>query len=74
MRIERFRDIIEYSKKNTKFMEEKVHDFYRDIGMDMNNTIRNFFQLVRPLFLANNYLVIEMPFKDKEIGALCYIQ
>lgn len=53
-------------------MEEKVHDFYRDIGMDMNNTIRNFFQLVRPLFLANNYLVIEMPFKDKEIGALCY--
>ena len=72
MRSERFRDIIEYSDKNRKYMEEKVSDFYRDIGMDMKNTIRNIFQLVRPLFLANNYLVIEMPFKDQEIGALCY--
>lgn len=72
MRIERFRDIIEYSNKNRSYMKEKVLDFYRDIGMDMNNTIRNFLQLVRPLFLENNYLVIEIPFKDQEIGALCY--
>lgn len=72
MRIERFRGIIEYSNKNSNYMKEKVLDFYRDIGMDMNNTIRNFLQLVRPLFLANNYLVIEIPFKDQEIGALCY--
>lgn len=72
MRIECFRDIIEYSNKNRKYMEEKVFDFYKDVGMDMNNTIRNFLQLVRTLFLANNYLVLEIPFKDQEIGALCY--
>lgn len=53
-------------------MEEKIFDFYRDVGMDMNNTICNFLQLVRPLFLANNYLILEIPFKDQEIGALCY--
>lgn len=72
MRFERFREIIEYSNKNRKYMDEKVLDFYRNIGMDMKNPVRNFLQLVRPLFLANNYLVIEMPFKDQEIGALCY--
>ena len=72
MRIERFRGIIEYSHKNKANMERKVYYFYRDIGMDMDHTIRNFLQLVRPLFFANNYLVVEMPFKDKEIGALCY--
>lgn len=72
MRIERFRNIIEYSNKNKKNMEDTVNHFYRDIGMDMNHSIRNFFQLARPLFLANNYLVIEIPFKDKEIGAFCY--
>lgn len=72
MKIERFKSIIEYSIKNRLDMEKTVLDFYRDIGMDTNCTICNFFQIVRPLFAANNYLVIELPCKDQEIGALCY--
>lgn len=72
MKIERFRNIVEYSSQNSRHMEDKVRVFYRDIGIDANDTIRNFFQLVRPLFLAKHFLVIEMPFKDHEIGALCY--
>lgn len=72
MKIDRFRDIIDYSNKNRKYMEIKVADFYRDIGMDLNHTVRNLLQLVRTLFTVNNYIVIEIPFKDQEIGALCY--
>lgn len=72
MKIERFKEIIRYSNENRKYMEEKVFRFYRDIGMDMDHAMRNFLQMVRPLFLANNYLIIEMPLKDREIGALCY--
>lgn len=72
MNIERFKDIINYSDKNRQSMELKVVDFYREIGMDANGTIRNMLQLVRPIFSDKGYIIVELPFKDPEIGALCY--
>ena len=72
MHIERFKDIIRHSYEQRKQMAAYVAAFYKDIHMDMNETIRNVYQVARPLFEANNYWVVEMPFKDKEIGALCY--
>ena len=40
--------------------------------MDKNGTIRNLLQLVRPIFSDKCYIIVELPFKDLEIGALCY--
>jgi len=72
MNIERFKDIINYSDKNRQSMEQKVAAFYKEIGMDINETIRNLLQIVRPIFSDRDYIIVEMPFKDREIGALCY--
>lgn len=72
MNINRFKDIIEYSDAHSKEMEVKVRDLYSYLGMDNDKEVLNLMQLVRPLFKDKGYLLIEMPFSDKEIGALCY--
>ncbi len=72
MDIGRFKEIIEYSYSNHKDMEHKVKDLYARIGMEYERELLDVMQVVRPLFQKNKYIVIELPFADKEIGALCY--
>lgn len=72
MNIERLRKIIEYSVANRDEMESKVKNFYSFVGMTSDQDVLNIMQIVRPSFLKKGYLVFEMPFADKEIGALCY--
>lgn len=72
MNIERFRKIIEYSDANRDEMESKVNDFYSFIGMSGDKTVLNIMQIARTSFRRKGYLVLEIPFADDEIGALCY--
>ena len=72
MDIERFRKIIEYSDANRNEMESKVKNFYSFVGMSSDKEVLNIMQIARPSFKRKGYLVLEMPFADDEIGALCY--
>lgn len=72
MDIRRFKKIIQYSRENKQYIESKVKDFYERSNMSSDKELLNLMQIVRPLFSEKNYLIIEMPFSDKEIGALCY--
>lgn len=72
MKFERFQNIIEYNCRNQLKMKNCVREFYFQMNMDYERELPNLMLMVRPLFNKKNYLVIELPFKDKEIGALCY--
>lgn len=72
MRFERFQNIIEYNRKNQKNIAERVREFYVQMNMDYERDLLNLMLIVRPLFSRKNYLVLELPFKDREIGAVCY--
>lgn len=72
MEIERLKKIIEYGSKNCRRIENNVQDFYALIGIDKRSELRSPMQIIRTLLENMNYIVIEMPFRDKEIGALCY--
>ncbi len=72
MNINRFKQIIEYSAVNRQDMLSRVKDYYMRIGMDSDRELLNLMQVARPLLEKNGYIIIELPFADKEIGALCY--
>lgn len=72
MNIERLRKIIEYSENNRGDMESKVRNFYSFAGMSSDQEVLNIMQIVRPSFREKGYLVLEIPFADKEIGALMF--
>ncbi|MDY3775326.1 MAG: ImmA/IrrE family metallo-endopeptidase [Eubacterium sp.] len=72
MNIERFRKIIQYSDANRNDMETKVKNFYSFVRMSSDKEVLNIMQIARPSFQKKGYLVLEMPFADDEIGALCY--
>lgn len=72
MDMNRFRLILRHYDSNETQMEEKVRDFYARMGMENGRELRNVMQIVRPLFREANYIIVEIPFADKEIGALSY--
>ena len=72
MNTERLRKIIEYTESNREDIESKVKNFYSFAGMSNANDVLNILQIVRSSFRKKGYLVLEIPFCDKEIGALCY--
>lgn len=72
MDIERFRNIIRYSELHRADMESKVKNFYSFIGMSSDKEVLNIMQIARSSFEKKGYLVLEIPFADEEIGALCY--
>lgn len=72
MRFERFQSIIEYNRKNQEAIEQRVQHFFHQMNMDYERDMLNMMMIVRPLFSRRNFLVLELPFKDQEIGAICY--
>ena len=72
MNIERLRKIIQYSAVNREDIESKVKKFYSFTGISNDQDVLNIFQIVRPAFQKRGFLVLELPFADDEIGALCY--
>lgn len=72
MEIGHFKEIIRYSTNNKHVIEEKVKTFYAHIGVESDKELLNLMQIARSFFKEKEYLIVELPFKDKEIGALCY--
>lgn len=72
MNTERFRKIIEYSDANRNEMESKVKNFYSFVRMSSDKEVLNIMQIARASFEKKGYLVLELPFADDEIGAICY--
>lgn len=72
MDIARFKDIIKYSQVNRSQMEANVRDLYARLGMTYERELLDVMQVVRPLLTKKGYFIVELPIKDKEIGALCY--
>ena len=72
MNFERFQNIIEYSQKNKDEITKQVRDLYSQMDMDYDRDLLNIMLIIRPLFIKKQYVVLEIPFKDKEIGAICY--
>lgn len=72
MDIRRFKRIIEYSRKYKQSIESNVKDFYDRSSMNSEKELLNLMQIIRPMLNEKGYLIIQMPFSDKEIGALCY--
>ena len=72
MNVERLRKIISYSKKNHEEIDFKVKRFCSFTRIEYDSDLLNIFQIVRSSFQRKGFLVLEMPFADDEIGALCY--
>ena len=72
MNIDRLRKIIEYSEMTREDMAFKIKEFYAFSGMNSDNDMLNILQIVRTSFRKKGYLILEIPFADEEIGALCY--
>ena len=72
MDINRFKNIMQFSRTHGAEIEEKLQEFYGVLGLARSRELRNVLQMVRPVLEKKGYLVVELPFADKEIGALCY--
>ena len=72
MNIERLRKIILYSEKNREEISYLVRKFCSFAEIEYDNNLLNVLQIVRTSFRKKGFLVFEMPFNDKEIGALSY--
>ncbi len=72
MKSNKFEDIVQHNIDNIKEANACVDKFYSLLGMENSSEIKNITQVVGPLFLRNNFLIIQFPLKDKEIGAFCY--
>ena len=72
MNVERLRKIIAYSDKNREEIYSMVKRFCSFTGIEYDSDLLNILQIVRSSFQKKGFLVLEMPFADDEIGALCY--
>jgi len=72
MDVYRFKKIIEYSKANREEIEQSIRKFCAVMNIKSDSDVRDVLLLVREVFLRRGFIVFEMPFKDDEIGALCY--
>ena len=72
MDIQKLKKIIEFSDKSRARIQEKVNHFYAIAGFPQNQEMRNIIQIVSEVVVEQGYLVLELPFADREIGAMCY--
>ncbi len=72
MNVERLRKIIAYSSDHLLDIETKVKKFYSYTGLNYDSDVLNVLQIIRPALEKKGYIVLELPFADNEIGALCY--
>ena len=72
MNVEKLRRIIQYSTVHRQEIQQKVDDSYAYTGMGNDKDFLNILQIVRSTLKRKGYMILEMPFADDEIGALCY--
>ncbi|MDO4265507.1 MAG: ImmA/IrrE family metallo-endopeptidase [Eubacteriales bacterium] len=72
MNIERLRKIIAYSAKNQEDIASLVKKFCSVSEIEYDSNLLNILQIARSAFEQKGFLVLEIPFADDEIGAVCY--
>ena len=72
MRFERFKNIVQYNIEHQSVMKEKVEDFREKVGITQERNLPNLLLFSRPMLDKEHYVVMEMPFCDKEIGAISF--
>ena len=72
MKLTKFEDIVQHNIKNYKEATVCAGKFYDLLGMENGGEIKNLTQVVGPLFLKKKFIIIQLPLKDKEIGAFCF--
>lgn len=70
MDFERFKNIVQYNIEHQSEMKEKVQDFRETVGITQERNLPNLLLFARPMLDKENYIVLEMPFCDEEIGAI----
>ena len=70
MNFERFKNIVQYNIEHQSEMKEKVKDFRETVGITQERNLPNLLLFARPMLDKENYIVLEMPFCDEEIGAI----
>ena len=70
MNFERFKNIVQYNIEHQSEMKEKVQDFRETVGITQERNLPNLLLFARPMLDKENYIVLEMPFCDEEIGAI----
>ena len=72
MDFKKFQRIISNNKKNKDLIKKKVKEFYNEANMENEDDLLDIMQIARTVINKKGYLLAEIPFKDKEIGAICY--
>ena len=72
MKIERLRKIIAYSEEHCEEMNTMVKRFCVLADVEYDTNILSILQIARASLRRKGFLVLELPFADDEIGALCY--
>ncbi len=72
MNAERFKKILSYSRKHKDDVSFEVKRFLAYAGLFADEELLNVAQIARSSLKKKGYLLIEIPFSDKEIGAVCY--
>lgn len=72
MNSERFKSIVEFNKAHETEVADNIRDFYLDFGIDSQSSIMNIEQVVRMEMEERRFIMISLPLKDKEIGAMAY--
>ena len=70
MDFERFKNIVQNNIEHQSEMKEKVQDFRETVGITQERNLPNLLLFARPMLDKENYIVLEMPFCDEEIGAI----
>lgn len=72
MKFERFKNIVQYNIEHQSDMQEKVRDFREKVGITQERNLPNLLLFARPLLSREQYIILEMPFYDGEIGAISF--
>lgn len=72
MDFKKFRKIISNNKKNKDLVNRKLKEFYNEANMENEDDLLDIMQISRAVISKNGYLLAEIPFKDIEIGAICF--
>lgn len=72
MNFKKFTTIVSNNKKNKNLIYEKLQQFYNEANMENQDDLLDIMQIARTVINKNKYLIAEIPFKDIEIGAICF--
>lgn len=72
MEIERLRKIIKFNKAHYEDMQSILKNFCHRLKIDNFDDVRDILQIIRNELSKENWLAIQLPLKDNEIGGFIY--